>query len=104
MKIETRGRRTGKTTLQLTRLRRETNSVLLVHSVMERDRLLMENESWLDSDRVVTVDDVLDRGLRGRYPRPVVNIDNLDLVLSWLLGGLAVGLVTMTEEGEMGLR
>lgn len=93
-------RNTGKTTHLLSWLERESNRILIVHSAQERARILKE---YPDSDyfpnRIVTIQHVLDGRLRGRHPRPEFAIDNLDLILPYIIGG-SIGPVTYTENDE----
>lgn len=99
MRIYEAGRGTGKTTQLVNWLRFNPDGVLIVHSEMEKNRII-EEYTWisLNSDRVVTISQVLNGRLRGRHPRPTFAVDNLDLILPMIIGG-PVGPITMTPGG-----
>lgn len=105
MRIYEMGRQTGKTRKLVDWLRFNPHGVLIVHSAEERQRILRQYGYGLtyskerkaeDDSRVITVQGVLDGRLRGRHPL-IVAVDNLDLILPYLLGA-EVGPVTMTPE------
>lgn len=98
MKIIEGGRGTGRTTQLVLWVRRFPNRVLVVHSETERDRILKDYFNT-NKDQVITIQAVLDGRLRGRNPRPILGVDNLDLILPYVLGN-AVGPVMMTREVE----
>lgn len=97
MRVYQSGRGTGKTTFLLSWLERESNRILIVHSAQERDRLLklIENHPRISVDQIVTANHVLEGRIRGKYPRPELAIDNLDLILPFIFGG-SIGPITMT--------
>lgn len=94
MRVYQTGRNTGKTTMLVSWLERETNRILIVHSAQERDRLL-KDYPHISANQIVTAQQVLNGGIRGRYPRPELGIDNLDLILPYIFGG-SIGPITMT--------
>lgn len=99
MKIYEAGRQTGKTTQLVNWLRTNPDGVLIVHTAIERDRVIKEFTFLnLNPNRVVTLNHVLSGRIRGKYPRPIFAVDNLDLILPMILGG-TVGPVTMTPGG-----
>lgn len=103
MEIIQSGRRMGKTTYLLSRLEQDPESVMVVHSYQERDRLKREiHERWDDIDiageianRIVSIDSIISGHLRGRQFSEI-HVDNLDLILPYLLGG-KIGTVTTTD-------
>lgn len=98
MKIYANGRQTGKTTQLVRWLGVHPDGVLVVYSAQERDRILKEYIN-VDPDRIKTIAAVLEGKLRGRNPRPIIAIDNLDLILPQIMGG-TIGPVTLTPEEE----
>lgn len=104
MEIIVAPRQTGKTTYLLARLEADPESVMIVHSYPERERLQREiyrelgsNEDYAKqvADRIVSIDHVISGRLRGRKVSEI-HVDNLDLILPYMLGG-KVGTVTTSE-------
>lgn len=104
MRIYEMNRNGGKTNMLVEWLKYNPHGVLIVHSVQERQRILKqyggltfrEDRIQEDEKRVVTIQSVLEGKLRGRHPL-IVAVDNLDLILPYILGA-QVGPVTMTSE------
>lgn len=96
MIIYSSGRQTGKTTALIDEMYRDTEALLVVHNYTEVQRLVRDYPSL--EDRVLSIDHVISGKLRGRkYSQ--IHIDNLDIVLPYLIGG-RIGTVMMTEENE----
>lgn len=96
MRVYQTRRNTGKTTMLVSWLSRESNRILIVHSAQERDRLL-KKYPHISGHRIVTAQHALDGRIRGLYPHPELAIDNLDLILPYIFGG-SIGPITMTGE------
>ena len=94
MRVYQSGRQTGKTTMLISWLERETNRILIVHSAQERDRLLTDYPH-ISANQIVTAHHALEGKIRGRHPYPELAIDNLDLILPFIFGG-SIGPITMT--------
>lgn len=93
MKFYIQPRQTGKTFMLMDWLHNTLNGVVVVHSFQERDRLARDYPFL--ADRIYSIDSVIDGRLRGRR-NLVVGIDNLDLILPYLIGA-PIGPVTATE-------
>lgn len=82
------GRKTGKTSSLIEWLRLEPNGVIVCHSEQERQRILkkIKEMPWgneIKDNQVISASSSREK-LAGR--NVVVAVDNVDIVLSWLLG------------------
>lgn len=93
MRIHKVGRQMGKTVMLLEWLEGDPKRAMIVHSYQESDRLKRENPHL--ADQIFNFHSALDGRLRGRGFNELA-IDNLDLILPWLLG-CKIGPITTTE-------
>ena len=94
MQILQLGRAQGKTTFLIDILFHATNDAMVVHNIAEARRLQQDYPEI--ADRIFAVSNATNGLLRGRrFDR--VHIDNLDLVLPYLLGTGPLGIITTTE-------
>lgn len=107
MRFIIRDRQQGKTTDLLAWMREapEGEHRICVSHARDRAMQLLRENPDLESWQFVTAEDLRGHGafsgvLRGRGGRVVLGVDDLDLVLSRLLGW-QVGLVTATVEAEV---
>lgn len=109
MRIFNMPRQTGKTTMLLSKLELDPKAIMVVHSWPERERLHHElHIRWENNpeiaaqiaDRIITIDHVISGKLRGRQFSEI-HIDNLDLILPYLIGG-RLGDVTYTGDYSYG--
>lgn len=71
-------RGSGKTTKAAEWVKEHEGAVLVVHSVSEAQRVM--RDYGLTNKQVCGYDDVRDGRLRGRDPRPLLVVENLDLL------------------------
>lgn len=91
-------RKWGKTMMMVDWLIEHENAILLVMNHQERDRIIQQYV--LDdtvSNRVVVFSPHDLQGARGRVRLPVYGIDNLDIILTNMIGG-QIGPVTITGQ------
>jgi hypothetical protein len=91
MKIEVRGRQTGKTTRAI-ELAIKTEAWLLVPSAQDVQQLKRLHPNL----NVMGFEQALQGMLRGRF-NPKVVIDNADMLLQQILPGVSILAVTMTD-------
>jgi hypothetical protein len=89
------GRQAGKTSSVVEAMRWENNAVMIVHNMKEATRIV-ETYPWMQG-KVATVSRAATGLLSNRYQK--VYIDNLDLVLPALLGGINAE-INVTATGE----
>jgi hypothetical protein len=101
MRIYNMPRQSGKTTMLIDWLRLDEKHILIVHSATEASRLRRDYEEV--ADQIVSVSFAQSGGLMGRHGITVA-VDNLDLILPFLLGvyGNAIGPITYTGEYSYG--
>ena len=96
MRVLSLKRHEGKTSILLGMLRmRGDDAYLVVHSEIERKRLIEQNNQWIKPDQVVVFGDM--SRIIGR-PNKQVFIDNLDLCLRTIFRGSEVKIASVTLE------
>lgn len=95
MRIDQRGRGGGKTYDLMWKLVGDPDAVVVVHSYGERDRLQKDYPTI--KNQIYCIDSVISGKLRGKKIS-VIHVDNLDLILPFLLGNNRIGTVTLTPE------
>lgn len=97
MRLVVGGRASGKTFKMVNWLKASPNHILVVHSEQEAHRIREDYYLNLgECNRIISVHSALNGKLRGSRRETVIAIDNLDLMLPFIMGA-SIGPVTLTN-------